>query len=239
MSKSAERIQARILRKKGESVKEIAKKLDVSSGSVSIWTQDLVLTEVQQKFLRERQIAAGHKGRMMGAETNREKKRVRISVAKEQAVIDIEKLSKESLFYIGLGLYWGEGVKTTSGSLAISNSDPRVIQLMVRWFSECFDVEKTSFMPRVFISDIHRDREEVITKFWVKTLGIPRAQFKNMIFLNKGKKVYENRDVYYGVLALRVAKGGDIRYRILAQIDRVAQLAKPSRRSSRVRTRHS
>lgn len=39
-----------------------------------------------------------------------------------------------------------------------------------------------------------------------------------------GKKIYENRNVYYGVLALRVSKGGDLKYKILATIDQSAKV---------------
>lgn len=225
MAKSLEQIQACKLRVQGESVKQIAKILGVSSGSVSKWTRNVPLTETQRALLRERQIAAGNRGRMMGVERNKEKKAVRIRLAGHEAKERIPSLSRDQLFYVGLGLYWGEGVKAeSSSSLAIINSDARVITLMMRWFTECFGIERDRFMPRVFISDTHRDREEIITQYWVKTLGIPQQQFRRMIFLDKGKKIYESRDVYYGVLALRVSKGTDIRYKILAQIARIAEL---------------
>ncbi len=225
MAKSLERIRARELRRKGESVKEIARLLGVSSGTVSIWTRDVPLTAAQRAHLRERQIAAGHKGRMMGAEANKEKKAARIRIAESEAREAIRSLSPEQLFFVGLGLYWGEGAKAeSSSSLAVVNSDPRVIVLMIRWFLECYGVERERFMPRVFISDTHRDREEIITEYWATTLAIPRSQFRKMIFLDKGKKIYENRDMYYGVLALRVSKGKDIRYKILAQIARIAEV---------------
>jgi len=225
MAKSAERIKACELRRQGESVKEIARILSVSRSIASIWTRDIALSDEQRSYLRERQIAAGHRGRMMGAESNRNKKREQIRIAEEQASMDISNLTYESLFFMGLGLYWGEGVKAPNGSTGVSNSDPRVIQIMIRWFMECFGVEKDRLMPRVFINDIHRDREEIITSYWVETLGIPRDQFRKMIFLDRNKKIYENRDMYYGVLALRIAKGTNIRYRILAQIARFAELA--------------
>lgn len=227
MAKSSEKLQAIAFRRAGESVKDIAKKLGVSRGSVSMWTRDIILTDTQRNLLRERQVTAGHKGRIMGVEANKAKKAARIELAQTEAVDRVPVLSKESLFYTGLGLYWGEGAKTTNSSLAISNTDPRIIALMIRWFIECFDVDRSYFMPRVFISDIHRDREEIITAFWVNTLGIPRAQFRRMVFLDKGKKIYENHNIYYGVLALRIAKGGDLRYKILAQIERIAELNNP------------
>jgi len=108
--------------------------------------------------------------------------------------------------------------------VVLTNSDSTVIRLMLRWFRECFGVGEERFQPRVFISDVHRDREEVLIEFWSRTLKLPREQFRKTVFLDKGRKIYENRDTYYGVLALRVAKSTDIRYRILAQIARVADL---------------
>lgn len=225
MAKSLERMEACKLRKQGKSVKEIAKILSVSSGSVSIWTRDIELTQAQRNYLQERQIVSGHKGRMLGAESNREKKRARLQEAESDAKKEIVALSKEALFYIGLGLYWGEGVKASDGTLAVTNSDARVIQLMIRWLTECFCVERERISARVYISDLHRDREEIITRYWMRTLHLPRAQFKKMIFLNKGKKIYENHNMYYGVLTLRIARGSGIQYRILAQIARVAEVS--------------
>ena len=61
MAKSKERLAAVILRRKGASIKEIAKILNVSRGSVSVWCKEVKLTEKQIEKLREKQIAAGHK----------------------------------------------------------------------------------------------------------------------------------------------------------------------------------
>ena len=224
MAKSAERLRAIAFRKEGMSVKEIAKKLGVSASGVSIWTREIVLTKTQREKLDERRIAAGHRGRMLGTEMNRRRKRERIERARKEAESKLTSLSHRELFALGIGLYWGEGVKASDGTVAIVNSDPLVIQLMIRWFKECWGVEPDRFQPRVFISDVHKDREEIITRFWVRALGIPRQQFRRMIFLEKGRKIYENRDVYYGVLTLRIAKGSELRHRILADIAQVAKV---------------
>jgi hypothetical protein len=95
---------------------------------------------------------------------------------------------------------------------------------MIRWFTECLDIELERLHPRIFISDTHREREEVLLDFWEKALDIPRDKFKRTIFLPKGKKIYENHDMYYGVLTLRVSRGGDVRNKILASISRIAEL---------------
>ncbi|KND47050.1 MAG: hypothetical protein AB199_01295 [Parcubacteria bacterium C7867-004] len=224
MAKSKEKLEAYALRRQGQSVKEIARKLGVASSTVSIWTRDIPLTDVQKKHLLDRQVAAGYRGRILGAETNKTRKAERIRKAADTVSKEISLFSNDALFFTGLGLYWGEGTKTETSSVGVSNTDPRVMRLMVQWFTECLGVKRSRFMPRVFISDTHRDREETITRHWMETLGLPRTQFRKTVFLDKGKKIYENHDMYYGVLALRVSKGVDIRYRILAQISRVAEL---------------
>jgi transposase-like protein len=224
MAKPREKEQAIMLRRQGRSVKEIAKQLNVSSGSVGPWVKDVRLTEKQKKHLHNRLVQGGLLGRLKGAEANRAKKLASIHRAKVEAKQKIRSLQKHSLFYIGLGLYWGEGVKATNGTVAIVNSDPRIIQLMMQWFGSCWGIEKSRFQARVFISSTHREREEIITRFWMKTLGLSRAQFGKMIFLEKRKKFYENHNMYYGVLTLRIARGAELRHRILAYIDQVADI---------------
>jgi len=47
MAKSEQKIKARLLRKKGISIKTIAKELSVSTGSISSWCRDIPLTAKQ------------------------------------------------------------------------------------------------------------------------------------------------------------------------------------------------
>lgn len=239
MAKVQERLKARALRRRGKSVKEIAKLLSEAPSSVSNWVRDIVITDAQREQLRRRRIKGGYVGRMRGAEVNRLLKLTRIDNAAQVARSSITSLSKTDLFFLGLGLYWGEGVKAASSAPAVVNSDARILQVMVRWFRECLAIEPERFRPYIFISEDHRDRERQLLAYWSKALDIPSKQFGSVTFLKKNKKIYENRDVYYGVLALRILKGTDMKYRILAYIDRCAELGITSRRSSRVRTRDS
>jgi transposase len=48
LAKHKEKNLAMILRKEGKSIKEIAKFLNVSAGSVSIWVKQIKLTEKQK-----------------------------------------------------------------------------------------------------------------------------------------------------------------------------------------------
>ena len=225
MAKPPEKMRALRLRREGKSIKDIAFEIGVSPRTVSVWVRNLILTKAQRNELRKNQIASGNSGRLLGAVMNHKKKLERISRAQAEAAAAISEISFEALFYLGLGLYWGEGSKTESSSLAVTNADPRMIRLMIRWFTECMQIEKERFMPRIFISKMHHDRAEVILDYWAQELNISAAQFKRTVFLPRGKKIYENRDMYYGVLALRVAKGGQVRTKILSYIERITEVS--------------
>ncbi len=224
MAKSEEKLQALHLRREGHSIREIARTLGVSRGSVSTWVRDIELTDTQRKELDSRVAPGRRAGRATGTESNRARRIERLAVAESESIEHFKSLSLEELLLIGLGLYWGEGAKK-GRTLLMTNSDPVVMKLMVRWFKECFGIEGWRLWPRIFISDIHRDREQVLIQYWSEQLHIPVSQFRKTVFLNKGKKLYENRDTYYGVLALYVSRGTDLQSKILAHIARIGLLA--------------
>lgn len=217
MSKSIEKLEALKLRRQGWSIKEIAKKLQVSPGSVSLWCQSITLTAQQQELLKVKQIRAGQRGRQMGADANKAKRVQALETAQAQAEKGITVVTNRELFFLGLGIYWGEGVKSRSGQATIVNSDPKILKVMMKWFEDCLSIESSEFRPYVYISVLHREREEKIMQYWEGVLKLPKYQFKSPIYLKqKPKQKYENHDSYYGVVALRVAKSTNLKYRILA-----------------------
>jgi len=219
MAKFEKRQEARILRKKGFSVKSISDSLGVSKSSASIWCRDLVLTDLQKELLRQNAIKAGNKGRIIGAEMNRKKKEDQIKFYNMLGKKTFANLSERDLLSIGVGLYWGEGSKG-AGNLSFSNSDPEMIKFVFRWFQRVMKVRKDEFMPRIFINQTHKPRIRTVLKFWSSLLDLPEKQFGNPAFIKtKQKKIYENHDSYYGVLSLRVRKSTELRYHILGLIN--------------------
>ena len=220
MSKSVEKLETIKLRRLGWSIKDIAKNLQVSPGSVSLWCQGIVLTKSQQKYLTAKQTAAGQRGRQMGADMNRAKRASALLEAKQQAIANIKTIASRELFFLGLGIYWGEGVKSRTGQATVVNSNPQILKVMMRWFTECLSVSQSEFRPYVYISTEHINREEIIMKYWTKILKLPRVQFKNPMYVaHQSKQKYENHDNYYGVVALRIAKSTNLKYRILALLE--------------------
>lgn len=218
MSKFPQKLQAKEMRRRGRSIRDIAVALDVSVSTVSQWCADIILTSSQKNRLLKKQIAAGNKGRMIGAEKNRQKRLASIAAQEVRARTVVGALTERDRLMLGIALYWGEGVKARSGSVAIVNSDQCVIAFAKRWFRQ-LGVEDSRFRPRIFISESHRSRESALIEFWADVLGLPKNRFGRTIYLKKRRaKVYENHDSYYGVLALRVLRGTALKYHIIGLI---------------------
>ncbi len=218
MAKPSEKLQALRMRREGMSIKAIASALNVSTGSASLWCQSIKLTHLQREKLRRSQIAAGHRGRMIGAEINRQKRLNAISDAEQWGKKSVGNLSSRDKYLLGIGLYWGEGAKSRTDTAAITNSDSSVIVFSMRWMQDCFSLTNKDFNPYIYISEIHTHRKQDIVRFWSRTLKLPQSQFHTVFLKGRSKKVYENHNSYYGVCALRVRKGTNLKYRILGLI---------------------
>ncbi|MBU1255434.1 hypothetical protein KKE74_01450 [Patescibacteria group bacterium] len=219
MAKFKEKIKAEELRKQGQSIKEIAKKLKVSKGSVSLWCRDIKLTKKQIKKLEQRMIKGGHKGRLKGAKVMKERRLERIKCLKKEALKEIGSINKRDLFVIGIGLYWGEGSKTDN-KISFHNSDPMIIKFIMRWFKECFQLPKERFTAYVIINEIHKNRLDKVEKYWSKITKIPSNQFRKTVLTRvKNKKVYANFNNHYGTLVVRITKSSGLFYKIQGYID--------------------
>ncbi len=222
MAKFDKKIRAHRLRRSGKSIKDIATTLEISKGTASVWCREIQLSPLQLKRLHEKQIAAGHKGRMRGALVNKERKQANVIIQENVAREMIGTLSDRDKLMLGIGLYWGEGTKSMSSSgVSLVNSDAEMVKFALDWF-EILGITKDNFNPYIFISEQHQSREKELISFWSKYLDISHKQFNKVIFLKgRRKKVYENHNSYYGILALRIRKSSTLKYKILGLIKAV------------------
>lgn len=219
MSKIKEKSEAIKLRKSGKSISEIASILGVSKGSVSTWCREIILTKAQKAQLHASMVKAGNIGRQKGADQNRQKKEEKIQQYEKEGKNMFSIIKNKERFLIGLGLYWGEGIKTHNSATGFSNSDPQSVVFMKKWFSECLDVLESDFIPRIYLNESHKNREKDVLRFWANLLELPTSQFGNTVFVKtKNKKIYSNRDKYKGVMLLTVRKGSRLKYKILGLI---------------------
>ena len=82
----------------------------------------------------------------------------------------------DSLYIAGVMLYWAEGDKSSRNAARISNSDPEVLKLFMRFLRECLDVADEQISVTCHLFADHLDRQRAIEQFWLDALELPRTR---------------------------------------------------------------
>ena len=227
MAKSEERLLARTLRKQGLSVIVIAKKLHVSKSTASLWTKDISLSFEQLEQLRRRTIKGAEKGRLLGAERQRQDRLQRIIDGNVYGRNNIRLLTEKEFFVSGIALYWAEGNKKMK-KIEFCNSDPKLILFLLRWFQKFFDLTISDFKCYVGVNVIHKKRDLIIQKYWSSVTHIPLDQFTKTSFKqSKSRKIYENYEDHFGTLSVKVLKPARILYKIAGLVQALRDVSLP------------
>jgi transposase len=223
MAKVFERKKARGLRRKGESIKGIAKKLSVSPASVHRWCQDIKLTLQQRKKLNQKVFDALQKGRKRVAQNQKRKRLKEIEELRLKGIKEISNLNEREFFIAGSALYWAEGFKKDS-RLGFANSDPNMIKFFLKWLIESCGVPKKDIRLRAGLNISHKDRIREVEKHWSKVAGIPLLQFQKPFFQKfKWKKEFKKPEEYFGVLRVRANKQRRLFRKIFGYIEGLKQ----------------
>lgn len=234
MSKFDLKPKATRLRKQGKSINEIARILNISKATASLWCSSMILSKSQKEFIEDRMRQISKIGVLKGAETNRNKKIESKKKAYKIAEEMLNNFSKRDRLITGVSLYWAEGSKadSTTGFIFV-NSDPMMIKYIYNWLINIMNISKSDIVAKISINEVHKDRIEKVLNFWSNLLDLPLSQFLDTFFQKAiQKKVYENHDVHYGVLRLSVRRSTFLKYKVLALIEilkaDVAQVARAS-----------
>lgn len=219
MAKSKEKIKARKLRRKGESIKKIANLLSVSVSTASLWCRDVKLTNSQIENLRKRQTDPFYGKRLDYYLKKKKEFSIKLLNLKNEGINSIGKLTKREIFLIGIALYWGEGFKKDSLA-GLATLDINIAKFFVFWLKNLFKIETKDLLLRVTANISYKSEIKELEKYWSNNLKIPIAQFSKPFFQNtKWKKVYENKDNYHGVLRIRVRRSIDLLRKIFGYIE--------------------
>lgn len=159
----------------------------------------------------------------LGAQANHEKREREVAVIRKDAKEEVPRLTHETFRAAGAMIYWAEGSKRKSTS--VSNSDPRIILLMVRWWRTMFDIKPQQLNAHLHIH--YGNDERHIKRYWSKLTGVPLKNFGKSFVKPKGtghrKNILPN-----GIIRLRVigANTENLRHRILAWAEQVYELSK-------------
>ncbi len=100
------------------------------------------------------------------------------------------------LFGVGLGLYWGEGTKSSLVGVRLGNSDPSLLRKFVDFLVRFYGIKKTDcrFGLQIF-SDIEPKKA---LDFWTKSLKVRKQQFYPTIVVTRSGSLgtYRKKSVY-------------------------------------------
>lgn len=188
--------QAKILRKKGHSFREISEICAVSKSTASLWCRN----EILNKKARERIKILGDVGREKGKVTAREKRVKELElIDKNCSVLRNKKYSIDDYKLFLALLYWGEGAKT-SNSFKFINSDPEMIRSFLFLLRNSFFIDEKKFKVWLHLHEYH-NKEEMVG-FWSDITGIEKKQFsiynKPHTGINKKLGYRGCVSIYYG-----------------------------------------
>jgi predicted transcriptional regulator len=172
------------LRRENKSYNEISQILGVSKGTLSAWFKNYSFSKkVRNLLVQQFQKKSANRIREL-AMANKEKWEKWREKARQEAAICFASLKNNPLFVAGLMLYWAEGDNKPENPFRLSNTDPRMIKLYVKFLTEALDVKKESIhLALILYPDLS---EKECIKFWSDNTGINKSQFYKTQFI-KGR----------------------------------------------------
>ncbi len=162
--KVVEQQRARELRARAWTLEEIARELDVSRSSVSVWVRDVVFDPKPRQRPVFRNPSSLHLARLAEIEAMNEWGRGRIGT-----------LSDAAFLAAGTALYAGEGAKG-DGEVVFANTAPDMVAFFCRWLRRFFEIDESRLRVRVYLHDgLDLDAAH---RFWAGITGVPLEQFR-------------------------------------------------------------
>lgn len=220
MAKYNLKIKAQELREKGFPINKISKELKVSKGSVSLWCRDIKLSEDLKDKIRIDHYKNSQKGRLIGAQMNKNKRLSSLREADLFGSKNINKLSKREIILIATALYWSEGSKSDSSTgFQFVNSDPEMILFIRNFLIKCMEIKISDFTCSIQINKLHEPRISTVLSFWKNLLELENQQIRKPYFVKtESKKIYTNYDNYYGICKLIVRRSTNLKYKMIGLI---------------------
>lgn len=214
------------LRKQGKTYSEILRVIPVAKSTLSLWLRDVGLAKRQIQKITEKKRAGQLRGALARKNQRLEDTRIIFKKAQEE----IRALTKRDLWLLGIALYWAEGSKqkeyATGIGITFSNSDPKMIQLFVKWLLEAIGVDRETIFFALYIHENHTARLSEIQKKWASVTGFPLHSFARVYYKKDTKKQKRKSNVgalYYGQLQVKVRASSKINRQITGWINGICE----------------
>jgi hypothetical protein len=181
--------QAIALRLKGMSYLEIQKLLGTPKSTLSSWLRNVQISDTALMRINK-------KGRQLAIEALIKRNQAQTHKAIQRSTTIQKTSSKEiglithrELLLLGASLYWAEGYKRpivnngktrTYHPVSLSNSDPLLIKLFLKFLREVCKVEDSKISANIRIFE-HQNASQLL-QFWHKTTKIPLGKFHKFYY---------------------------------------------------------
>jgi hypothetical protein len=218
--KSEQREKALQLRLNGLSIKTIAKQLNVSKGSVSIWVRDIKLTTEQIEKLQNQNPIFNRQ--INGAKSRSDKARkIRLQYQQEGR---LKAKEKNQLHQMGCMLYWAEGTKSKNNCTLV-NSDVNLLKLYIRFLRECFYLDNNQFTITINCYTNNGFSKEKIEDYWINELQLDRSVLRKGQENNRPRSstnAIRHNKLLYGLCCITVKSSTKIIQHIYGAIQEYA-----------------
>ena len=162
--KLREQQQARLLRRAGLPLAEIASRLGVSKSSVSLWVRDVAFAPLPRPA----------RGRRRAPNALQRRRQAEIDGLMDEGRVRVGQLSEREFLVAGVALYAGEGTKR-DGAVRFANSDPRMIQFFCSWLRRFYEIDESRLRVHLYLHE-GLDLAAAIA-YWSALMAIPPSQF--------------------------------------------------------------
>jgi len=164
------------LRRKGKSIREIERNLDIARSTLSGWFHDIELSKKQQKQLHNKWLNGLVKARLRASEVHRKERLDRMGeienrVKEFTSNIVIDRKLGEIIYSI---FYSAEGAKK-AGKVEIANTNPKILVALLELFRYLYSPEESRLRCALHLRDDQTEKK--LKNYWSKILGIPKSQF--------------------------------------------------------------
>ena len=227
-----EKEQAIKLRLSGKSYSQISAELSLPKSTLSGWLGKIVLSDDARHKINKRSREGSRLGLLRRNKNQTHLAQERARVGRETASQEIPPLSRRDILVIGTALYWAEGYKrpvrvrgreVTSHVVSLTNSDPALVKLFLRFLREAGHVPDQKIKAGLPL--FKHQNESFMRRFWEGETGIPSVNFGKTYYgisiSSMGKRPFNQ--LPHGIIQIVVADT-KLFYRIMGYIDGLKKL---------------
>ena len=171
------------LRRQGKSYREIGLALSIPKSTISEWFKDVNWSKIiKNKLVLKANLEAREKIKKLNIGRSLAQKESD-NLALNESREEFSKLSKNPLFVSGIMLYWGEGDKNIKNPIRLTNTDPRMVNVYVKFLIEILKINPDKIKLGLITYPDNSEKDCKI--FWEKATASKITFVKTQIIIGR------------------------------------------------------